>query len=403
MTYLRGRGDDQALMPWLRETVWPIEGEFASKPEFCRDGTLLACCEMLRGGVTTFADMYLFSESTALAVTKEIGMRAVMGLVMFVFPTAYAGTPEEYHERAEKVLKEFGYVENDVNGNEGVKHESLVTFALAPHAPYTVRSEDWERVGETAKRYNVRVHTHMHETRNEVEASKALNRCDSACHLSDQACTPLEDLHSRNVVSERFIAAHMVHLSESDFDICVSSKMHVIHCPTSNSKLGSGFCAAHKLRAAGVNVGLGTDSACSNNKLDMLSEMRLAALNAKNLTNDATVFPAWQVLEMGTINGAKAFGLEDVTGSIEKGKKADLVVFDVESTPGNSPMFDPAAAVVYAAEREDVRDVMVNGKVLLREKEFVNVDVKDVMKRMTYWKGQIMNKFPMTKKRKGSE
>lgn len=386
-------------MPWLRETVWPIEGAFAAKPEFCSDGTLLACAEMIRGGVTTFADMYLFPESTASAVMEQVGMRAVLGLVMFVFPTAYASTPEEYHVRAERVLNQFGYVADDATGNDRIKHDSLVTFALAPHAPYTVKSADWERVRDTAKRYNVKVHTHMHETRNEVEASKALNRSDAACHLSERACTPMEDLYDRNVITDRFVAAHMVHLSENDFKLCVTSKMHVVHCPTSNSKLGSGFCAAHQLAAAGVNVALGTDSACSNNSLDIRAEMKLAALNAKNLTNDATVFPAHEVLKMGTINGAKAFGLEDVTGSLEKGKKADLCTFDVESTAGNSPMFDPAAAIVYAAEREDVRDVMVNGRFLLWDKEFVTLDLDDVMKRMRYWKGEIMNKFPMVKKK----
>lgn len=384
-------------MPWLRETVWPIEGAFASKPEFCRDGTLLACAEMIRGGITTFADMYLFPETTAPAVMNQVGMRAVLGLISFVFPTAYASTPEEYHARAERVLNEFGYVADDPGGNDRIKHDSLVTFAFAPHAPYTVKSTDWERVRDMAKRYNVRIHTHMHETRNEVEASKALNRSDPACHLSERPCSPMEDLYDRNVITDRFVAAHMVHLSDNDFKLCVNSNMHVVHCPTSNSKLGSGFCGAHKLVAAGVNIALGTDSACSNNSLDIRAEMKLAALNAKNLTNDATVFAAHEVLKMGTINGARAFGLDDITGSLEKGKKADLCTFDVESTAGNSPMFDPMAAIVYAAERDDVRDVMVNGRFLLRDKKFLTLDLDDVMKRMKYWKGEIMNKFPMEK------
>ena len=380
MTLMRGRADDLPLLKWLHDVVWPIEGAFASKEEFCEDGAMLAAAEMIRGGITCFSDMYWYPAAAA-RVTVRTGMRAVIGMVLIEYPSAYAKGVDEYIAKGHDIMQQF-------------QDEDRITFSYAPHAPYTVATETWKKLGELSQKNGVFIHTHLHETREECSASCALDRSHPACHLSENKCHPVEDFRRMGLLSSKLVAAHMVHMTDEEIQLCAEKGVNIAHCPSSNSKLASGFCPVHKFLKAGINVALGTDSACSNNSLSLLEEMKLTALNTKNLAGDATALPAYTAIQMATLNGAKAFGLEDVTGSLEVGKAADIISIDVHTHAGNSPMFDAHSAVVYAAAREDVNDVMVNGKFLLKEGKHCTVDIGDTLKRMRHWRSKIMEEFP---------
>lgn len=380
MTLMRGRADDQPLLQWLHETIWPIEGAFASKEEFCEDGALLSAAEMIRGGVTCFSDMYMFPAAAARVAVKT-GMRALIGMILIDFPSAYASNIDEYITRGHEVRERF-------------KGESNLRFSYAPHAPYTVPTHAWLRLKELSENNSAPIHTHLHETLEECTASLALDRSNPACHRSEEKCHPLEDFNRKGLLSSKLIAVHMVHLTDEEIQLCAEKGVHIAHCPSSNAKLASGFCPVHKLLKAGVNVAVGTDSACSNNSLNVLGEMKLTALTTKNLARDATVVPAAMAIRMGTINGARALGIDDVTGSLEVGKSADLICIEVQSQAGNSPLFDAHSAVVYAASREDVKDVMVAGKMLLKEKEYCTLNLADTLRRADYWRSCIQKQFP---------
>lgn len=380
MSIMRGRADDQPLLEWLHN-IWPIEHAIACEEEFCEDGALLAAAEMIRGGITCFSDMYFFPDAGAKAAIRA-GMRAIIGMVFLMFPSGYAASLEEYRRKGEEIRNHF-------------KDESLIHFAYAPHAPYTVPSSTWIELKELSEENNIPIHTHLHETKDECSSSRVLDRSNPACHLSDEMCHPLEDLNRKGVLGPNFIGAHMVHLTDDEIDICAEKGVHVAHCPTSNAKLASGFCRIDKLLRAGVNVALGTDSACSNNSLDMIAEMKMAALVAKNVAGDPTVVPAHMAIRMATINGAKAFGIDHITGSLEVGKSADLISIEIESHPGNFPVYDPHSAVVYAASREDVEDVMIAGRFVLKQKTHCTLDLNDVLRRADYWRGRINKQFPL--------
>lgn len=379
MTLMRGLADDMPLLQWLHEVIWPVEAVFASKEEFCYDGVLLSVAEMVRGGVTCFADMY-WSPDAAARAAIEIGVRAIIGMTLIAFPSAYASEVDEYIDKGHQVMERY-------------RGEERLTFAYSPHAPYTVPTSAWEKLKDLSEEKGLRVHTHLHETEEECTASLALDRNNPACHMSDSKCHPLENFARIGLLSDRLVAAHMVHLTDDEITLCADMGVHVAHCPSSNSKLASGFCPVHKLLSAGVNVAIGTDSACSNNSLCMFNEMKLTALNAKNLAGDASAVPASTVLKMATINGAKAFGIDGITGSLEVGKSADLICIDVETHAGNSPMFHPHSAIVYAASRDDVNDVMVDGKLLLRCKKYCTLDLVDILRRMKHWRREIEQRF----------
>lgn len=380
MTLMRGRGDDLPLLKWLHEVVWPIEAAFASQQEFCEDGAMLAAAEMIRGGVTCFADMYWYPAAGA-RVAVATGMRAVIGMILIEYPSAYAKGADEYIDKGHDVMRQFA-------------GEDRLSFTYAPHAPYTVATETWHRLRDLSQEKGVVIHTHLHETREECSASFVLDRSNPACHMSDKECHPLEDFRQRGLLSSKLVAAHMVHLTDEEISLCAEKGVNIAHCPSSNSKLASGFCPVHKFLKAGVNVALGTDSACSNNALSLLEEMKLTALNTKNLAQDATVLPASTAIRMATFNGAKAFGLEKLTGSLEVGKAADIITIDVHTHAGNSPMFDVHSAVVYAATRDDVNDVMVDGKFLLKGGKYCTLDIDDTLKRMKHWRAKIVEQFP---------
>ncbi len=334
MTLMRGLADDLPLMPWLQKHIWPAEAELVSA-EFVHDGTQLACAEMLSGGTTTFSDMYFFPKSVAEASLK-IGMRANMGLIVLDTPTPYANDADHY-------------IQLGLDTRDYFRDESLLDFSFAPHAPYTVSDATFQRIATLADQVNIGVHIHVHETQEELVNSEKIH-----------GLRPLSRLENLGLLGPHVTMAHCVHLEKSEIQILLEYGCSIAHCPTSNLKLASGIAPVNQYMRSGVNVGLGTDGAASNNRLDMLAEMRLAALLAKGQSGDATAVSAYQVLEMATINGAKALNLDNKIGSIEIGKFADLTAVKM-SDMNCQPCFDPVSHLVYVVEREQVSHTWVNG------------------------------------------
>ncbi len=364
MSLLRGLADDLPLMDWLNHHIWPAETQWVSD-EFVRDGSQLAMAEMLRGGTTCFNDMYFFPEVTARAAT-EAGMRACIGLIVIDFPSAWAGSADEYLDKGLALHDEL-------------RNHPLLRTAFAPHAPYTVSDAPLERIRVLADELDLPVHMHVHETGAEIEQSQA-----------QFGVRPLERLARLGLVSPSLLAVHMTHLLDAELAHFAASGAHVLHCPESNLKLASGFCPVHKLLGAGVNVALGTDGAASNNDLDMFGELRTAALLAKAVANDASALPAAQALRMATLNGARALGLGDETGSLEKGKAADIVAVRLDAIECQ-PFYNVVSQLVYATGRDKVSDVWVAGRQLLKERELLTLDVPAVLARAQLWRERIAN------------
>jgi 5-methylthioadenosine/S-adenosylhomocysteine deaminase len=342
MALLRGVGDDLPLMRWLSERIWPLEKALIS-PEFVHDGTQLAAFEMLRSGTTCCSDMYFYPEAAVRAL-RSAGMRAVAGIIAIEFPTAYAADAEDYLRKGLATRDEF-------------RGDPLVSFTLAPHAPYTVADATLTRIETLAEELDLPIHTHLHETREEIAES-----------VERQGCRPLERLERLGLVSERLIAVHAVHLAESEIQLLGERGATVAHCPASNLKLASGLAPVAKLAAARVNIALGTDGAASNNRMDLLAELRLAALLAKGVAGDAGVFGAAEALEAATLGGARALGLERRIGSIEAGKEADLAAFDLSAVE-TQPIYEVISQLVYAAGREQVSDVWVAGSHVVQKRQ----------------------------------
>src|SRR5512135_2804541 len=321
MALLRGIADDRHLMASLQAHIWPAEARHVSD-EFVHDGTLLAMAEMLRGGVTCVNDMYFFPAAAARAALRA-GMRAALGIIAIEFPSAYAADPQEYLEKG-------------LATRDAYRGEPLLSFCLAPHAPYTVGDETLKRIAVLSEELDIPIHTHVHETRDEVEQGLARN-----------GMRPIERLRRLGVVGPRLIAVHSVHVDEGELELFARENVSVAHCPSSNMKLASGIAPVARMRARGVRVGLGTDGAASNNRLDVLTEMRNAALLAKVTSGDAAVVGALEALEMATLAGARALGLDERIGSIVPGKAADLAAMEIDSVE-TLPCFDPASHLVYA-------------------------------------------------------
>jgi 5-methylthioadenosine/S-adenosylhomocysteine deaminase len=335
MSLMRGLSDDLPLMRWLQEHIWPAEAKHVS-PQFVRDGTLLACAEMLRGGITCFNDMYFFPEAAAEAAALA-GMRVALGLIVIEFPSAYASDPEDYLRKGLALRDRLG-------------DRPLASFCLAPHAPYTVSDASFHRIATLAAELDLQVHVHLHETAEEVARS-----------VAEHGVRPLERLRRLNLVAPNLIAVHAVHLEDAEIELLGRHGCSVAHCPSSNLKLASGFARVQSMLEHGVNVALGTDGAASNNRLDLFQEMRTAALLAKAVAGNAEAMPAHAALRAATLGGASALGLGSVTGSIEPGKAADLVAVDL-SAPELAPCYDPVSHLVYAAGREHVSDVWISGE-----------------------------------------
>jgi 5-methylthioadenosine/S-adenosylhomocysteine deaminase len=362
MSLMRGLADDRPLMTWLKEHVWPAEARHVS-PEFVYDGTLLACAEMLRGGVTCANDMYFFPESAARAFVNA-GMRASLGLIAIEFPSAYAADAEDYLRRGLELRDRLGA-------------EPLLSFCMAPHAPYTVGDATFRRIATLAEELDLPVHVHLHETADEVTAS-----------VGQHGRRPLERLEALGLLTERLIAVHAVHLTPSEIAALARAGSSVAHCPSSNLKLASGFARIGELLAHGVTVGIGTDGAASNNRLDMFQEMRSAALLAKAVAGDAEAMPAREALRCATLSGARALGLERRIGSIVPGKDADLTAVSL-AAPETRPCFDPVSHLVYACGREHVTDVWVRGQAVVADGQLTRITGADLEKRCGLWQTRL--------------
>ncbi|NOT67691.1 MAG: TRZ/ATZ family hydrolase [Methylophilaceae bacterium] len=367
MTLMRGLADDLPLMPWLQEHIWPAEKQWLSS-QFVRDGSLLACAEMLGGGVTCFNDMYFYPQATAEACIQA-GMRAHLGLVVIEFASVYANDADDYLQKG-------------LDARDSLRNNPLLSFSLAPHAPYTIENSTFEKVMTYSEQLGLGIHTHLHETKAEIELG-----------ISQYATRPLRRLLDLGLLGPDFIAAHGVHLLPEEMEMLAAHGCHIVHCPTSNLKLASGIAPVPALLNKGVNVGLGTDGAASNNRLDMFAEMRLAALLAKGTSVDAAVLPAAQALEMATINAAKALGLDDKIGSIEIGKFADISavrIADLET----SPCFDPLSHLIYACGREHVSHVWVAGELRYEKSHhqngvYANIEPAELKEISAKWQSKL--------------
>lgn len=364
MNLFRGLADDLPLMDWLNNHIWPAEAKWVN-PEFVKDGTELAIAEMIRGGTTCFNDMYFFPDQTA-EVCSQVGMRVTVGLILIDFPTAWAKDADDYLVKGEQVHDKY-------------KHDSLINTAFAPHAPYTVSDEPLKRIYVIAEELDIPIHMHIHETAFEVEQS-----------VEQHGKRPLQRLNELGILSPRTIAVHMTQLNEDEINELAKLNVSVAHCPESNLKLASGFCPVGDLVKAGVNVCIGTDSTASNNDLDMFGEMRTAALLAKGISNDSTCLDAQTTLQMATLNGAKALGLDGTIGSLKKGKQADIIAINLDQLE-TAPLYEPVSQIVYSANRQQVTDVWVSGKQLLKNRELTTMEYTKLMEKAKSWEVKIKN------------
>ena len=367
MSLMRGLADDLPLIPWLKEHIWPAESQVVS-PRFVHDGTLLGCAEMLQGGITTFNDMYFYPSATAEAVTQA-GMRAQLGLVVLEFPTNYANDAEDYIGRG-------------LDARDSWRDNALISTSFAPHAPYSVSNQTFESILTYAEQLGLGIHTHLHETLDEIVQSEA-----------QYGVRPLRRLADLGLLGPNFTAAHCVHMLPDEMTLMAEYGCHIAHCPTSNLKLASGIAKVSALLAQQVNIGIGTDSAASNNRLDMFAEMRLCALLAKVESGNASAVPAYKALEMATINGAMALGLDNKIGSIEVGKLADLTAVKLSDLT-TQPCFDPISHLVYACGREQVSHVWVAGELKYQKLEgqagvFSNIEPQEIKEIIANWQPKL--------------
>ncbi len=353
MVMYRGLADDLALMDWLQKYIFPAEAKTVT-PAFVRTGTRLAALEMIQSGTTTFADMYYFEEEIAKAV-KDAGMRGVLGQTIIKFPVPDAKTPADSLLRARTFIQQF-------------KKDPLIVPAVAPHSPYTLEPDTIKQASALAKELQVPMIIHLAETRDEVEITR-----------SQYQRSPTAFLDSLGVLGPNVLGAHGVWVSNEDIALLKERGVSISHNPESNMKLASGTAPVVKYLNAGVTVGLGTDGAASNNDLDMFEAMRFAALLHKLQNNDPKATPAPVVLEMATRLGAKALGLDKQIGSLETGKKADLILLSLDHAR-QTPMYDPVSHIVYVAHGDDVRSVMVNGKFLMRDRKVLTLDEQSVLR-----------------------
>jgi 5-methylthioadenosine/S-adenosylhomocysteine deaminase len=358
MTLFRGLADDLPLMAWLHDHIWPAEQHWVHE-EFVADGSRLAIAEMLRGGTTCFNDMYFFPDVTA-RVAAQAGMRAVVGLIVIDFPSAWADDQDGYFAKAIEVHDQF-------------RAHPLVRTAFAPHAPYSVSDAPLARVRKLADELELPVHMHVHETVDEVQRG-----------ISQHGRRPIARLDELGLVSPSLVAVHMTQLQDAEIERFAAAGAHVVHCPESNLKLASGFCPVQRLLDAGINVALGTDGAASNNDLDMWGELRSAALLAKGVAGDASALPAVQALQMATLNGARALGLADEIGSLVPGKAADLVAVDLQHLD-TSPVFHPISQLVYALSRHQVSEAWIAGVPVLHQGELTTLSAERVLAAAAAW------------------
>lgn len=362
MSLLRGIADDLPLMDWLQNHIWPAEGAHVGAA-FCEDGLRLAFAEMIRGGTTCVNDMYFFPDATA-RVARETGLRATVGLVVFDFPTAWGSGADDY-------------IHKGLALHDALRDTPLVRTIFAPHAPYTVSDAPLQKIRRYANELGIGIHMHVHETEFEVvEAVKQSGR------------RPWARLKALELLGPDFIAVHMTQLTDAEIAEAAEYGVHIAHCPESNLKLASGFCPVDKLLKAGANVGIGTDGAASNNDLDLIGELRTAALLAKAVGGDTRALAAPAALRMATLAGARALGLDQEIGSLVAGKSADFIAVDLHA-PATQPVYNVLSQLAYAAGRDQVSDVFVAGRPLLRGRQLTTLDETAVIARAAEWRQKI--------------
>ena len=362
MTLFRGYADDLPLMQWLQEHIWPAEAKWVDE-SFVKAGTDIACAEMIRSGTTCFNDMYFFPDVVAKSA-QQAGLRCTIGMIVIDFPTVWAENADEYIAKGLEV-------------RDSVRHSNLVNAVFAPHAPYTVSDQPFEKIATLSDELDCGVHIHLHETAHEIEESTAR-----------YGVRPLERLEQLGLLSPKLMAVHMTQLLPGEIETLAQRGVHVVHCPEANMKLASGFCPVNELQKTEVNVALGTDSAASNNDLDMVSEMRSASLLSKVVANSATALDAYSTLKMATLDSARTLGLEHRIGSIEAGKLADLCAFNL-SDIATQPVYNPVSQLIYSATRDSVTDLWVNGHRLLNERNLTTLEQSRISALALEWGSQI--------------
>lgn len=362
MVLFRGLADDLALTEWLNEYIFPAEAKMVS-PEFVRAGTRLAALEMIQSGTTTFADMYYFEEEVAKE-TRAAGLRGVLGQSVIQFPVADAKTPAEGLARAEAFITAF-------------RQDPLITPAVAPHAMYTLDGPTLTAARDLSKKYGVPTLIHLAETRDETQTAQERYKS-----------SPTGFLESLGFLGPGVLAAHGVWVSDAEIALLKRRGVGVAHNPESNMKLASGTAPVPAYLRAGVAVGLGTDGAASNNDLDMFEAMRVASLLHKLQSNDPRVVSARDALAMATIGGARALGMDTQIGSIEPGKRADLIIVSMAGAR-QTPMYDPVSHLVYVARGDDVRTTVVHGKVLMRNRKVLTLNEGAVLAEARGWTEQV--------------
>jgi len=353
MTLFRGLADDLPLMEWLNDYIFPVEGKMDA--DFVRVGTLLACAEMIMSGTTTFCDMYLFEEEVARAA-KEAGMRCLAGEVIYDFPSPNYG----------EIEKGFIYTEALI---ERWREDSLVNIAVEPHSLFTCGVELLLKANDLALKKDVPLILHLAETREELEAIE-----------KRYGKRPVQHLKDLGLLGPHLIADHCVHISEPEIELLAENKVSVVHNPESNMKLASGIAPVPEMMAKGITVGLGTDGCASNNNLDLFGEMDMAAKLHKANKLDPTVMDAQTLIKMATIGGATALGLEKITGSLVVGKRADMIVIDINK-PHLIPMYNPYSHLVYAASGHDVKHSIIDGRIVMEDRRPLTLDIEDIIER----------------------
>jgi 5-methylthioadenosine/S-adenosylhomocysteine deaminase len=360
MTLMRGLADDLPLESWLRQGIWPAEKRWVSA-EMVRDGTELAIAEMISAGITCFSDQYFFPEIVAETAIDH-GMRAMVGTPVIEFATSWAHDFDEYLQKGADLV------------HDPFADHPLITTCFVPHSTASLSDDNFTELRVMADQLDVRIQIHLHETLAEIEAS-----------LHDTGKRPFERLQENGLVNSSLLAVHAVHFTDTEVARSVDAGVCIAHCPTSNLKLASGIAPLAHYREAGINIGLGTDGAASNNVLDVLGEIRLAALLAKTSANDAAAITANEALQMGTLGGAKALGLEKTIGSIEINKSADFACFDLVRL-NSQPVYDVISQLVYATRADQVSDVWIAGRHQLENGQLVNIDTDSLLARSNEWR-----------------
>jgi len=362
MSLFRGLADDLPLMNWLEDHIWPAERKWVDRT-FVRDGTALAIAEQIQGGITCFSDMYFYPD-VVTDVVEATGVRAQITIPVLDFSIPGAVDVEESLRHGVPLI-------------ERLEGHARIRAAFGPHAPYTVGDKSLLQVAELAARHNACVQMHVHETAHEVESA-----------VSVTGERPLARIGRLGVLGPHFQLVHMTQTDASDIALLEATGSHVVHCPESNLKLASGFCPVERLWQAGVNVAIGTDGAASNNDLDLLGETRTAALLAKAVAGSATALDAHRALRMATLNGARALGMGELTGSLEEGKAADMIAVDLTGL-AQQPMYDPVSQLIYATGRDRVRHLWVAGEQLLENGRLLRQDEKMLVANARSWQERI--------------